>query len=32
VPFTSDLARTKLAWKPLEEREALLNAAIRVYR
>ncbi|MFM7282672.1 MAG: hypothetical protein ACKO32_12925, partial [Planctomycetia bacterium] len=32
VPFTSDLARTKLSWKPVEEREALLNAAIRVYR
>lgn len=32
VPFDSDLARTKLGWKPLEEREALLNAAIRVYR
>jgi len=32
VPFASDLARTKLSWKPVEEREALLNAAIRVYR
>ncbi|MDZ4771511.1 MAG: NAD-dependent epimerase/dehydratase family protein [Planctomycetota bacterium] len=30
--FASDIARTKLGWKPVEEREALLDRCVRVYR
>lgn len=30
--FACDLARTKLGWKPVEEREALLDRCVRVYR
>ncbi|MCB9915715.1 MAG: NAD-dependent epimerase/dehydratase family protein [Planctomycetes bacterium] len=29
--FECDLARTKLGWTPLEDREGLLDAAVRVY-
>lgn len=32
APFTCDLARTKLGWKPVEEPEELLDKAVRVYR
>ncbi|MBI5363338.1 MAG: NAD-dependent epimerase/dehydratase family protein [Planctomycetes bacterium] len=30
--FTARLAREKLAWKPVEEREAFLDRCVRVYR
>jgi nucleoside-diphosphate-sugar epimerase len=29
--FACDIARTKLGWKPVEEREALLDRCVRVY-
>ncbi len=31
IPFASDLARTKLGWKPVEDREGLLERCVRVY-
>ena len=31
VPFACDLARTKLGWKPVEDREQLLEKCTRVY-
>lgn len=31
APFTSRLARSVLGWKPVEEREAFLDRAVRVY-
>ncbi|MEM9382728.1 MAG: Gfo/Idh/MocA family oxidoreductase [Planctomycetota bacterium] len=31
TPFSSDLARTKLGWEPVEDREAFLDRAIRIY-
>ncbi len=30
--FTADLAREKLGWKPVEEREAFFDKCVRVYR
>ena len=32
TPFRSNLARELLGWKPVEEREALLDRCVRVYR
>ncbi len=32
VVFASDLAREKLGWKPVEDREGLLDRCVRVYR
>jgi predicted dehydrogenase/nucleoside-diphosphate-sugar epimerase len=29
--FTSDIARQELGWRPVEEREAFLDAAVRIY-
>lgn len=31
-PFTARIAREKLGWKPVEEREAFLDRCVRVYR
>jgi len=31
APFTSNLARTKLGWTPVEDREIFLDRAIRIY-
>ena len=30
--FTADIAREKLGWKPVQEREAFLDRCVRVYR
>lgn len=32
VTFTCDVAREKLGWKPVEDREGLLDRCVRVYR
>jgi nucleoside-diphosphate-sugar epimerase len=32
VPFACDVAREKLGWRPVEDREGLLDRCVRVYR